>query len=928
MKRKHDTIRLFILGLIGSLSFGVFFAQAQEKISLKGVWYVKLDSLDIGVQKQWFNQKFDQPIKFPGTLDDAGIGERSHLSTEKLEKEVLLKLTRKHSYIGAAWYSKEIIIPTNWKNKDIELFLERVIWNTRVWIDGKEVGTGESLSAPHKFDTASLLKPGKHLLVIRIDNRKQYDISYKNMAHAYTDGTQIIWNGIIGKLDLVAKDRLSVRQVDVFPNVEDRSIIVRTSLKNNLSETNKAFLEVEVRGADNKIAALKRVLIKVPLKNSQQEIKLDLGENALLWDEFNPHLYNIRVKLTDKKLNTEDAFETKFGLRKISAKNNTFQLNGHRIFLRGTLECNIFPLKGYPPMEKDGWLKVFNTAKEYGLNHLRFHSWCPPKAAFEVADSMGFYLQVELPLWSLNVGKDKNTNRFLEEEAKRIGEEYGNHPSFILWSLGNELQGDFGYMGKLLANLKVKDNRHLYTTTTFTFEKGHGTSPEPEDEFFITQYTKKGWVRGQGIFNNYPPNFSTDYSTAVEGISVPLITHEIGQYSIYPNLKEIEKYAGVLAPLNFKAIKRDLERKQLIDLAPQFTLASGKFAANLYKEEIERALKTKGISGYQLLDLHDFPGQGTALVGLLDAFWESKGLVTPEDYRKYSSEVVPLIRFPKVSYTNSEQFWASAEIANFSKAELKAVIPEWVVTNRSGKVMFQGTLKKQDISIGNGTDLGELSFDLKGVEQAEMLTIELELKGTNYKNSWNIWVYPDKINSNSKDIVFTKSLTEALKQLDLGKKVLLNPDTAQIKGVEGRFAPVFWSPVHFPDQPGTMGILCDPKHPALQNFPTDFYSDWQWWDLISSSKTMIIDSLPAMKTPIVRVIDNFYKNRKMANIIEAKVGEGRLIIASVDISNDLENRPAARQLRYSLIQYMLGLDFNPAVEVTSKELKVLIKERE
>src|SRR5690606_29315650 len=311
-----------------------------------------------------------------------------------------------------------------------------------------------------------------------------------------------------------------------------------------------------------------------------------------------------------------------FGLREITANNSEIQVNGRRVFMRGTLECAIFPLTGYPPMDKAGWMKAFNTAKAYGLNHLRFHSWCPPKAAFEAADEMGFYLQVELPLWSLTVGKDEGTNRFLEEEAVRIREEYGNHPSFCFWSLGNELQGDFNWMAKLLEELKAKDKRHLYTTTTFTFEKGHGTWPEPGDEFFVTQYTKKGWVRGQGIFNTYPPNFSTDYSKAIDSRPVPLITHEIGQYSVYPDRDEVKKYTGVLEPLNCKAVRNDLQRKNMLHLAPAFTEASGKFSANLYKEEIERALKTKGISGFQLLDLRDFPGQGTALVGILDAFWD------------------------------------------------------------------------------------------------------------------------------------------------------------------------------------------------------------------------------------------------------------------------------------------------------------------
>jgi len=897
---------------------------AQERISLAGAWTVKLDSADVGIREAWFNQHFNTPVSLPGTLDDAGIGEPTKLSADQLSKEILLSLTRKHRYVGPAWYAKEVVIPATWKNKDIQLFLERVIWNTQVWVDGKPVaGFGESLSVPHRFDLSTLLTPGKHRLVIRIDNRKQYDISHKDMAHAYTDGTQIIWNGIIGQLALIAQDKLHIAQIQTYPKVDDRSVRIRTHVQNKGPRALQATLLVQVLGKDGQVVASTEIKGRFVPGNTEKEVTLALGKNALLWDEFQQSLYTVKAKLkgTGSIINEQT---TTFGLRKLTALNSALQVNGRRIFLRGTLECNIFPLTGHPPMDKAGWLKVFNTAKAYGLNHLRFHSWCPPEAAFDVADSLGFYLQIELPLWSLVVGEDEGTNHFLEQEALRISEAYGNHPSFCLWSLGNELQGDFNWLSRLLQRLKVKDPRHLYATTTFTFQKGHGTWPEAGDDYFVTQYTKKGWVRGQGIFNTYPPNFSTDYTKAIDSLPVPLITHEIGQYSVYPNLEEIKKYTGVLDPLNFKAIRNDLKRKGMFDLAPKFTLASGKFAANLYKEEIERALKTKGMSGFQLLDLHDFPGQGTALVGVLDAFWDSKGLVSADEHRQYTSAVVPLLRFAKPVYTYDERFEAEAELANFSN-DLKQIKPIWTVKNRQGKTLFTGTLPSQRIAVGNGFSLGKIAFDLHSIQSAQMLTIELALEGTPYKNHWNIWVYPKNVDLNTPDVVFTTSVKEALDYLDQGRNVLLNPDTAHIKGVEGRFAPVFWSPVHFPDQPGTMGILCNPDQAALAHFPTAFYSDWQWWDIIHSSKTMVIDGLPAME-PIVRVIDNFFKNRQMANIIEAKVGKGKLIVASMNLTDHLDQRPAARQLRYSLQQYMASKAFSPSVTLNAAQLNTLVKE--
>ncbi|MBS1603900.1 MAG: glycoside hydrolase family 88 protein [Bacteroidetes bacterium] len=904
---------VFLFALSVFCSKGLF---AQETLSLSGEWSVRLDPQKTGEQQGWYKQRYEKKIVLPGTLDDAGIGAPPTLTDQRLGKDVMVHLTRKHSYIGYAWYAREVNIPESWKGKVVDLILERVLWTSRVWIDGVEAGTRESLSTPHRYD----LHPGtgRHLIVICIDNSRKYDISHLDMAHAYTEGTQIIWNGIIGKMQLVARNRTYIRSVQVYPSEKDRTVAVTTSLSDDPGRREKGVLRLQVLDRNKKIVAQKVLTLAAGQTKLSTAIAVP---SCKAWDEFNPELYTVNAVLD---AGGRDRATAVLGMRDLGNSNSLLSINGRRLFLRGTLECNIFPLTGHPPMDRKGWLKVFSTAKAYGLNHLRFHSWCPPAAAFEVADSMGFYLQVELPFWNKNAGMDGVVDGFLEEEALRISREYGNHPSFCLWSMGNELDGDFDWLAGMVKRLRNEDPRHLYTSTTFTFQAGHGKWPEPGDDYYITQYTKKGWIRGQGIFNTIPPDFKSDYTKAVDGLPVPVLIHEMGQYSVYPRLEEIRKYTGVLDPLNFKAVRNDLDRKGLLALAPAFTKASGVFSAGLYKEEIERAMRTQGISGFELLDLHDFPGQGTALIGILDAFWDSKGLVTPEEHRMYCSPVVPLLRFDRASYTSDQRFDASAEVANFGAGVLRGCKPVWTVRDAAGRLVFSGSLASRDLSVGSGQRLGEISFDLRGIRAAEMLTIELSLMGTPYKNRWKIWVYPSSAAGVvSSDVVFDTVLDQALVHLKEGKKVLLNPDTASINGVAGRFAPVFWSPVHFPNQPGTMGILCDPKHPALKDFPTEFHSDWQWWDMITASKTMILDSLPAMN-PIVRVIDNFFKNRKMADVIEARVGRGRLLLASVDITHDLDRRPAARQLRYSLEKYMQGEAFMPGVELTPTQLGQLV----
>jgi len=898
--------------LIAVLTSLTISAQVRP-ISLAGTWQYRLDSLDEGSNDKWYQQKFTNAIKLPGTLDDAGVGKPVEADTSTLTREVMLHLSRKHRYIGAVWYQHTFNLTS--RMSKARLLLERVIWRTDCWIDGKQVGTQESLIAPHVFDLGSL-EVGKHLITIRIDNRKQHDISINDFAHAYTDGTQIIWNGVIGKMQLSDLGGKTITGTQIFASLSNHT--VKAVSKFSGGSNGKTYLRATIFLGTKVIGRTKPTMVN----GDQQEITLQVPQ-AQLWDEFHPRLYHLRTELTDGQGRILDVRMESFGFRNISVTGNELKVNGRPLFLRGTLECNIFPLEGHPPMNTAGWLKMFKTARAYGLNHIRFHSWCPPEAAFQVADSLGFYLHVELPLWSLSVGKDQKTLAYLDEEAQNIIQNYGNHPSFCFWSMGNELEGDFKWLENLVRKLKKEDSRHLYTTTTFSFQNGHGKTPEPADDYFITQYTEKGWVRGQGIFNTSTPNFETDYGKALQGTPAPLIIHEVGQYSVYPDLKEIAKYTGVLRPTNFEAVRNDLRKKQMLDLAPDYLKASGALAVQLYKEEIERALKTRGVGGFQLLDLHDFPGQGTALVGILNAFWDSKGLITPHDFRNFCGPVVPLIRFEKAAYNSNEHFEASAEIANYSDHQIDDEIC-WSVRSIDGRINFQGSLGKKSIAIGNAYPAGHFSVDLTKVDQACELTVSISMTKSKYNNHWKIWGYPARMPYQPGNVIFTTEIDSAIRYLEAGRNVILNPDTAQIKGIDGRFAPVFWSPVHFPDQPGSMGLLIEKKNKALSNFPTDFYTDWQWWDLVTHSRSLILDKLATKPVPIVRVIDNFFKNRNLATLIEFKVGPGKLILCTMDIHHKLSERPAARQLRYSLIRYAADSAFHPTNEIDSSSLRKLL----
>ena len=861
-------------------------ATAQLSIDLSGEWKVNL--LQNGKQSDAMK------VVLPGTLDDASIGEANSLEP-MLQKPQLSRLTRKHSFIGTAIYQRDIYITHEMAAQPLQLLFERVMWRSRLAIDGRDIGQmQESLVAPHHFLINDGLTEGRHTLTLTIDNSKLHDISVDNLAHSYTNDTQIMWNGVLGRMELNIQPFIS--DVQVYPDIDHQQAIVK--VKTNVTKKEPTLLFM-----------LDGRTVK-PVKTGPDEYLLPISDMRL-WSEFQPHLYAFTVTPLAASHAPLASKTVTFGMRSFKAQGNRLLINGQPTFLRGTLECCIFPLTGTPPTDERGWMKVFTIAREYGLNHLRFHSWCPPEAAFRVADKMGFYCQVELPNWSLTVNKDSATARFLYNEFDNIIRHYGNHPSLCIISCGNELQPDFDFLNKLTHYMKSQDPRHLYVTSTFTFEKGHGTHQEPEDDIFITQWTDNGWVRGQGVFDERVPDFKSDYREAARNITVPLISHEIGQYSVYPNINEIEKYTGVLDPLNFKAIRNDLQRKGLIDKACDYPQASGRLAAILYKEEIERAMKTPQQSGFQLLDLHDFPGQGTALVGLLDAFWDSKGLIEPQRFREFCAPVVPLAQFEKAVWQSDETFTAQIDIANYGPTPVDGKTVSWQLTSPFGHIYSQGTGR-------------QVSISLNKVERAQRLEFIVSIDSTPWRNRWSIWVYPEVTMPASKQLVVTADIDEAAKALRKGKKVLFSPQTATIRGLEGKFLPVFWSPVHFPRQAGTMGLLCDPRHPALSHFPTDAHSDWQWWRLVKRSRVLVLDSI-APVTPIVESVDNFVNNRRLAQVFEAKVGKGSLLFSSIDLLTDGQ-LPELRQLRYSLMHYMMSSEFHPANSISEDDLRSLLLE--
>jgi len=357
----------------------------------------------------------------------------------------------------------------------------------------------------------------------------------------------------------------------------------------------------------------------------------------------------------------------------------------------------------------------------------------------------------------------------------------------------------------------------------------------------------------------------------------------------------------------------------MADLAEPFLHASGKLQALCYKEEVETILRTPGMGGYHLLGLNDFPGQVTALVGVLNAFWESKGYISAKEFRRFSGPTVMLARMPRRVWTSDQWLDAEVEIAHFGAAPIKAT-PVWRLVDESGTAVLSGSLPARTIPIGNGTSLGAIHAQLRPLPTGKKYTLVVGLEGHDIENDWDVWVFPENHahDSDANDILITGILNEtATQRLNAGGTVLLlaRPDSTG-RGIKLGFPSIFWNTAWFRNSPcRTLGLLCDPSHPVFGEFPTDLHSNWQWWELFQDAVALIIDDLRPEAQPLVRVIDDWFTNRRLALVQEMKVGRGRLVVCGIDLENALERRPVARQFRASLLKYMNGQTFAPTVDV-------------
>ena len=894
-----------------------------KKTDISGQWQLCLDK-DGTLTKRVYSDT----IMLPGSTSQQKKGEEN----QKYETGFL---TDTYKFEGSAYFAKSIVIEK--ANGKAFLLLERTRMS-RLYIDGELVGKGDSLNVCHRFDITRFADGREHFVEICITNT-----GYPTAGgHLTSQDTQTNWNGITGRMEIIYTGKQYLKDVMLFPDIHTGIVKVKGTLCGEGSVS--AEVSAQSCNSDRTHTPDKQ---SFEINAGSFEIGYDMGRDFLLWSEYTPAFYTMTIAIG------EDKYSFCFGMREFSHNGEKFTINGDVTFLRGKHDGLIFPKTGFAPTDVDEWVRILEISKSYGINHYRFHTCCPPEAAFEAADRVGIYFEPQLPFWGTiqdegEEGFNAEEQAYLIKEGYRILTEFGSHPSFCMFSLGNELWGSQKRLNGFLKDYKAFDNRHLYTQGSNNFQ--WFPAQLEEDDFFVgVRLANDRLLRGsyamcdapQGHIQTSRPSTMTDYDKAVrpekaahasnvsdDGTvqiqygttmktvkasdadadfipTVPIVTHEIGQYETFPDLNEIEKYTGSVKARNFETFRKTLEKKGLLKYDRDFFECSGKLAAACYKEELEAVFRSRTLAGCQILDLQDFSGQGTALVGMLDAFMDSKGLVSPQEYRQFCSDAVIMARFEKYVYAAGEEFKAHIELAYFRPESIKG---------RSCTVSLkskQDELFKKSFTIegsGNYYDIADIEAVFPECEVPVLYTLEISADGTDIKNTYRLSVYPD---ADISGVKYYESLDDAMEKSGSTENVLVISLPDEDKSIEGTYCTDFWCYPMFrsisdmmkkPRPIGTMGLMIDKGSKALGSFLSESYSTPDWYDIVSCSRSEIVDE-DVSRSVIVRTIDNFERANSLALLYEYEYMDKKVLRLCAD-AKKLTQSLAGKWLISQLAEYV------------------------
>lgn len=918
------------------------------KVSLHGMW-----AADIGDGKSY-------PLQLPGTLDENRIGYKdtganqwhpdAALGNEDKafrSDEIATRLTRHFTYEGEARFIRrigaevwDIIAGEVAAGKRVFLEAERArVLGLKV--DGKDVQdfVEPSISTEHIFELTGLINEESELTLLSDNSYPGLPREAIVYSSAATDETQTNWNGVLGYLRLRTEEQVFLGDIRVYP--VKNTVNVKMNLYAGHPYSGEVCLHCDAMKEEAKQS--------VNTKEGVTEIvfeTLPLIENVQRWDLEEGNLYELSVSLTDG--------ETKvvtFGVRDFGDDGQgRLAINGRVFFLRSEANCAVFPETGHPPMTVEEWLDILGRYRSYGVNCMRFHSHCPPEAAFTAADRMGMLMQPELSHWNpKDAFESESSFDYYRTELVQLLRMLANHPSFVMLTFGNELQaGEKGHerMRELLQLARNTDATRLYSDASNCHYGMIGC--EQVSDFYTSSNFHDWQLRGifanmEGYINGCYPSSKNNYDAAMEQLrkeyNKPVFGFEVGQFEVLPDFDELKEFCGISDPANLRLIQQRVKEQGLTESWKRYVEATGELSRLAYREEVDAVLRTAEMSGISLLGLQDFPGQGTALVGMLNSHLQPKPyeFAKPEHFRSFFRDQMPLVLLPKYTWESTEKLCAYVQVANYGKktlcGQLEYELREQPRDDRgyssagceeSARVVAQGVLGQVTCPIATLTKVETIEIFLDTLQIAKPMRFNLIVRLGEISNLYPIWVYPMATPKCPEGIYETQYLDEKAKEiLAAGGKVYLTPPSTKENlpsSIQSQFTTDFWSVGTFAGQEGGMGQLIDAGHPIFDNFPTEFHTNWQWWPMAKQRAVI----LPKTCEAVVTVMDSYAFLRPMAQLLECNCGKGRLMFSSMGLQ-DLQQYPEARALLEAIYLYMDSDRFTPKQEVEAELFEALVQ---
>lgn len=700
-------------------------------------------------------------------------------------------------------------------------------------------------------------------------------------------------------------------------------------------------------------------------------------KKPLLWSVEHPELYDFKLKIEYEKGDAEEASGT-FAFRTIKAEDGKIYLNGKRFYVKGYIRgatahehsdnCKLG--------EKEFYVKNIKTAKEFGFNFVRFHSYIPSDKFFEAADEQGILVHYEfrVPDSAYNNLEEMLVTNTAFADTDKIGRLihlYYNHPSLAEYCIGNEIKEGRDKVEALGEFIKKADPSRLYIDTCawginrrrlididvqhmgyyFPFGKHADMFDSADNTLVAGSYDSDEAVKecDNSVIKRTPV------------YEVPLIAHEVCHYTALRDFALLRrKFAeyGTPEPWWIGEELKMIESKGFSKEYADMYFASKYFQKECWKTALEAIRRSPILSGFHFLQFADTDVYENSN-GVVDCF-DDRNFVTPEDFKKFNGDAVLLADMKNRNFYGGRTLDIPVTLSNYSLEDIRFADFAYSLTLPDGKVLCGGEMKNLYVARKGNNRICSLSLSLPSFEKATECTLGMELRVKNKtlsENLWKIWVYPDYndlsydefVNYRAGNVAVTDDVSVALDLLSQGKNVCLvyrsdwtrhlldkkmpAPKYA-FKATWNRFKPVIW------DRGTNYGGLCKGDTLSEFGFPSENVYDFNYCEISEDCDKIILDDFPVKVNSLVTGIDkcvrdrfDAYKSsfnlpelqyeytlRRFSYLFELKVGKGNLLVCGFNMTGLDENEPSTAAMAKFILNYVSSDKFAPETGLTKDEL--------